>query len=320
MEQNPNKLLTIIVPVYFNELNLPETVPQLLSLRSDLAGYDLELIFVDDGSEDRSLSVLLEFQRQFPEQIKVVKLTRNFGSMAAIQAGLTVAQGDCVGMISADLQDPPELFLEMLRQWENGNKAVFAVRQDREESPAQKFFSNSYYSLIRRLALRDYPNGGFDFFLVDHQVAGDLNRIQEKNTNIMTLIYWLGYQPVMLPYVRRQRRKGKSRWTLAKKIKLFIDTFVAFSFFPIRMLSLVGLLVAMGSFLYGAFVLFYWLLYGIEVKGWVPIVVVLTFTAGLQMAMLGVLGEYLWRTLDEVRRRPLFVIDEIYDRQKKEAV
>ncbi len=320
MEPSPKKLLTIIVPVYFNELNLPETVPQLLGLKSNLECYDLELIFVDDGSGDRSLSLLLDFQQQHPNEIKVVKLTRNFGSMAAIQAGFTVAQGDCVGMISADLQDPPELFVEMLRQWENGNKAVFAIRQDREESPAQKFFSNSYYSLIRRFALRDYPNGGFDFFLVDHQVAEDLNRIQEKNTNIMTLIYWLGYQPVMLPYVRRQRRKGKSRWTLAKKVKLFVDTFVAFSFFPIRMLSLVGLLVAMGSFLYGAFVLFYWLLYGIEVKGWVPIVVVLSFTAGLQMAMLGVLGEYLWRTLDEVRRRPLFVIDEIYDRQKKEAV
>ncbi len=320
MEQNPRKLFSIIVPVYFNELNLPETIPHLLALKPDLAGYDLELIFVDDGSGDRSLSLLLDFQQHHPDEIKVVKLTRNFGSMAAIQAGLTVAEGDCVGMISADLQDPPELFLEMLRHWENGNKAVFAVRQGREESPAQKFFSNSYYSLIRRFAIRDYPNGGFDFFLIDHQVAGDLNRIQEKNTNIMTLIYWLGYQPIMLPYVRRQREKGRSRWTLAKKVKLFIDTFVAFSFFPIRMLSLVGLLVAMGSFLYGAFVLSYWLLYGIEVKGWVPIVVVLTFTAGLQMAMLGVLGEYLWRTLDEVRRRPLFVIDEIYDRQKKAAV
>ena len=320
VEHEPKKLLTIVVPVYFNEFNLPDTIPQLLALKSDLADYNLELIFVDDGSGDRSLSVLLDFQQQHPDEIKVVKLTRNFGSMAAIQAGFTVACGDCVGMIAADLQDPPELFLEMLSYWENGSKAVFAVRQDREESPAQKFFSNSYYSLIRRFAIQGYPNGGFDFFLVDRQVARDLNQIQEKNTNLMTLIYWLGYKPVMLPYVRRQRKKGKSRWTLAKKIKLFIDTFVAFSFYPIRILSLLGLLVALGSFLYGAFVLFYWLLYGIEVKGWVPIVVVLTFTAGLQMAMLGVLGEYLWRTLDEVRRRPLFVIDEIYDRQKKEAV
>jgi dolichol-phosphate mannosyltransferase len=129
----------------------------------------------------------------------------------------------------------------------------------------------------------------------------------------MTLIYWLGYTPAMIPYVRRERTKGKSRWTVAKKIKLFIDTFVAFSFFPIRILSVLGFLVAIGSFAYGAFVLFYWLTFGIEVKGWVPIIVVLSFTSGIQMSMLGVLGEYLWRTLDEVRRRPHFVIDEIYD-------
>lgn len=313
MELENKKLLTIVVPVYFNELNLPDTIPQLLDLKPKLPCYELELVFVDDGSKDKSLSVLLDFQRRFPEQIKVVKLTRNFGSMAAIQAGFTVARGDCVGMIAADLQDPPELFVEMVSHWEQGSKAVFAIRQDREEPPAQKFFSNSYYSLIRKFAIPDYPTGGFDFLLVDSQVVREVNQIQEKNTNLMTLIYWLGYRPVMIPYVRRQRAKGKSRWTLSKKIKLFIDTFVAFSFFPIRVLSLLGLLVAIGACLYGVFVLFYWLFFGIEVKGWVPIILVLSFASGLQMAMLGVLGEYLWRTLDEVRHRPHFVIDEVFD-------
>jgi dolichol-phosphate mannosyltransferase len=140
----------------------------------------------------------------------------------------------------------------------------------------------------------------------------ELNRIQEKNTNLMTLIYWLGFKPVMIPYVRRSRTKGKSRWTLAKKTKLFVDTFVAFSFFPIRILSVIGFIVALSSFMYGAFILLYWLLYGIAVKGYVPTMLIMTFTSGIQMAMLGVLGEYLWRTLDEVRSRPAFVIDEIY--------
>ena len=319
MEHENKKLLTIVVPVYFNELNLPDTIPQLLELKSKLPCYELELVFVDDGSRDRSLLILLDFQRRFPRQIKVVKLTRNFGSMAAIQAGFTVARGDCVGMISADLQDPPELFVDMLSQWEQGSKAVFAIRSDREESAAQKFFSNSYYSMIRKFAVRDYPTGGFDFLLIDSQVVREVNKIQEKNTNLMTLIYWLGYQPVMIPYVRRQRTKGKSRWTLAKKITLFIDTFVAFSFFPIRVLSVLGLLVAIGAFFYGAFVLFYWWFFGIEVKGWVPTIVVLSFASGLQMAMLGVLGEYLWRTLDEVRRRPPFVIDEVFDTASNET-
>lgn len=306
------KTFTIIIPVYYNELNLPTTIPSLLGFTEIRTDYKLELIFVDDGSGDRSLEILHDFQAKDPGIIKIIKLTRNFGSMAAIQAGFTVATGDCVGMISADLQDPPELFLEMLDHWEKGNKAIFAVRQDRNEPFLQKFFSNSYYSLIRRFAIHDYPIGGFDFFLVDRQVIKVLNNIQEKNTNLMSLIHWLGFKPVMISYTRRQRSKGKSRWTTSKKIKLFIDTFVGFSYFPIRALSFIGLLVAIGSFFYGIYILSYWLFFGIPVQGYVPIMLVMTFTSGIQMTMLGVLGEYLWRTLDEVRHRPPFVIDEIY--------
>lgn len=306
------KTISIVIPVYYNELNLPETIPQLLGLSELFSGYRLELIFVNDGSGDRSLEILLTFRSKYPETIKVVNLTRNFGSMAAIQAGLTIAEGDCVGMISADLQDPPELFLDMLQHWEKGTKAIFAIRQGREESFLQKLFSNGYYSLVQRFAIKDYPNGGFDFFLVDRQVINEINRIQEKNTNLMTLIFWLGFKPVLIPYIRRQRTKGRSRWTLSKKIKLFIDTFVAFSFFPIRLLSIVGFIVAISSFTYGMFVLFYWLFLGIDVRGYVPTMLIMTFTSGIQMTMLGVLGEYLWRTLDEIRHRPPFVIDEVY--------
>ncbi len=170
MEQKANKTISIVVPVYFNEPNLPDTIPQLLALEENLTGYKLELIFVDDGSKDQSLGILLDYQKRFPKQIKVVKLTRNFGTMAALQAGLTVATGDCIGVIAADLQDPPELFLEMTRHWEGGVKAVFAVRSDREESFLQKAFSNLYYALIKRFAVPGYPAGGFDFFLVDRQV------------------------------------------------------------------------------------------------------------------------------------------------------
>ena len=305
--------ISIVIPVYFNEMDLPETIPQLLHLSTELPDYQLELVFVDDGSGDRSLEILLDFQNKHPGVIKVVKLTRNFGSMAAIQAGFTVAKGDCVGVIAADLQDPPELLLEMVHHWEQGNKAVFAVRQDREESGLQKFFSNSFYSLVRKFAIRDYPKGGFDFLLVDRQVVDEVNRIREKNTNFMTLIYWLGFKPILIPYTRRSRKNGKSRWTLGKKIKLFTDTFVGFSYFPIQLLSVIGFIVAISSFLYGLYILIYKIFIGIEVAGWVPIMVILTFTAGLQMCLLGVLGEYLWRTLDETRHRPPFVIDEVFN-------
>lgn len=309
-------VFSIVVPIYYNELNIPDTVPQLLALEERMGGRELELVFVDDGSKDGSLAALREFQRQDPTRIKVVKLTRNFGSMAAIQAGMTVATGDCVGMIAADLQDPPEIFLEMLGHWERGVKAIFAVRADREESFGQKLFANTYYALMRRFALPDYPEGGFDFFLIDRQVVDEVNRIREKNTNLMSLIFWLGFHPVAIPYVRRARQKGKSRWTLSKKVKLFIDSFVAFSYAPIRALSALGFVVALSAFIYAGWVFYTWAFHNIPVKGYAPIVMLIAFTAGVQMVMLGVLGEYLWRALDEVRRRPAFVIDEVLPAQR----
>jgi dolichol-phosphate mannosyltransferase len=217
-------------------------------------------------------------------------------------------------MISADLQDPPELFADMARHWEGGAKVVLAVRADREESASQKLFSNTYYRLMRRFALPGYPEGGFDFFLVDRQVAAEVVRIGEKNTNLMSLIFWLGFSPVMIPYVRRARRKGRSRWTLSKKVKLVVDSFVAFSYVPIRLLSVLGGLVALAAFAYAASVFVAWLARDIPVRGYAPVVILLAFTAGVQMVMLGVLGEYLWRALDETRRRPPFVVDEHYRR------
>lgn len=313
------KVFSIVVPVYFNEPNLADTVPQLLALAGALQGYKLELIFVDDGSGDNSLNLLLEYRAKHPETIKAVKLTRNFGTMAALQAGLTVATGDCLGVIAADLQDPPEMFVEMIRHWENGVKAVFGVRQDRDEPFLQKALANSFYSLVRRFAIPDYPNGGFDFFLIDRQLVDEVNRIREKNVNLLTLVFWLGFKPVLLPYIRRKREKGRSRWTFSKKIKLFVDTFVAFSYLPIRAFSTIGFGVATASFIYGAFILYSYFFRGIDVRGYAPIMLVMTFTSGIQMTMLGVLGEYLWRALDEARRRPPYVIDEIYDEMKERA-
>ena len=310
------KSFSIVIPVYYNELNLPDTVPELLKLQHSLPNYKIELIFVDDGSGDRSLPILRDFRNKYPDQIKIIKLTRNFGSMAAIQAGLTHFTGDCVGIISADLQDPPELFIEMIQHWENGTKVVCGVRNQRKESKLTRFFSSRYYALIRKFAIQNYPKGGFDFLLADREVINEINKINEKNTNIMALIFWLGYEPVLMPYARKAREKGTSRWTLIKKVKLFIDTFVAFYYFPIRLLSVIGFLVAGGAFIYGVVIFLSWLFVGIEVLGYVPIMIVLTITSGIQMTMLGILGEYLWRTLDEARERPAYVIDEIIDQAK----
>jgi len=305
------KKFSIVVPIYYNELNIPHTIPRLQALQRVLPDYDFEYIFVDDGSQDKSLQLLLE-ARKSDSRVKVVKLSKNNGSMAAVQAGLTVAHGDCVGIISADLQDPPELFLDMLQQWESGKKVVLAVRSDRDESWGQKLFSNTYYKLMDRFAIPGYPKGGFDFVLLDHQVVYELNQIKEKNTNIMSLIFWLGHDRAMVDYVRAKREYGVSRWTLGKKVKLFIDSFVSFSYMPIRVMSMVGVCFALLGFFYGLFVMLNRLIFGVSVAGWSAIIVLLSFGLGIIMLMLGIIGEYLWRILDETRNRPPYIIDEIY--------
>ncbi|MFX3632164.1 MAG: glycosyltransferase [Candidatus Pristimantibacillus sp.] len=308
---NTKKCFSIVVPIYYNELNIPHTVPRLKNLQTLLPEYELEFVFVDDGSKDRSLELLLA-EREVDNRIKVVKLSKNFGSMSAVQAGLKQATGDIIGIISADLQDPPELFVDMIRSWETGNKVVMATRSGREESMSQKLFSNTYYFLMNRFALKNYPNGGFDFVLVDKQIVNELNHISEKNTNIMSLIFWLGHSQDTISYVRQERKHGKSKWTLSKKIKLFVDSFVSFSYAPIRLMSIVGFFTALLSFLYGIFIVLNAIFGYIPLEGWSTIVALITFLLGLNMVMLGIIGEYLWRILDESRKRPTFIVDEIY--------
>ncbi|MFF2480870.1 glycosyltransferase family 2 protein [Paenibacillus sp. NPDC058071] len=309
---NTKKRFSIVIPIYYNEQNIPHTVPRLKKLQTLLPEYEFEFIFVDDGSKDRSLELLL-LERENDNRIKIVKLSRNFGSMSAVQAGLKQATGDCVGIISADLQDPPELFAEMIARWTAGNKVVMATRSGREESFSQRMFSNTYYYLMNKFALRNYPEGGFDFVLIDKQIVRELNSIGEKNTNIMSLIFWLGHSQDTISYVRQERKHGKSRWTLSKKIKLFVDSFVSFSYAPIRMMSLVGIFTAALSFLYGIFVVFNAIFGYIPLEGWATIIALITFLLGLNMVMLGIIGEYLWRILDESRKRPTYVVDEIYE-------
>lgn len=301
--------LSIVVPVYFNEESLPVTVPRLAETARRIAGDDFELVFVDDGSQDRSLELMIALQREPSHHLRVVKLTRNFGSWSAIQAGLSAARGQVAGIIAADLQDPPELFIDMTAKWREGAKCVFAVRTDRDEGAMKALLANAYYALLRRFALPGYPAGGFDFCLIDRQVVDDLVRINEKNTHLMNLIYWLGYPSVRIPYTRRARAAGRSRWTLAKKVKLFIDSFVAFSFAPVRAVSLAGFAVAFLALLYGAFQIYMRIAHGTPVQGFTTIVTLIALTSGIQMMMLGILGEYLWRTLDAARSRPNYVVE-----------
>lgn len=303
------KRLSIVVPIYNNALNIPHTIPRLLKVADSLKEYEVELILVDDGSGDDSFKLILDF-RNGDKRVKAVKLSKNFGSMIAMQAGLDVATGDCVCLIMSDLQDPPELLPKMVSHWEKGIKVVIAVREKRSDGFLSNIFANTFHYLMANYALKGWPNGGFDFVLMDKQVVEEMKLIKEKNRHTLNLIYWLGYDRMLIPYTREKRLYGKSQWTFSKKIKLFIDSFISFSYVPIRFISFVGIFTALISFIYGIFVFISYLFGNIQVRGYTPLVLIITFLLGLIMIMLGIIGEYLWRVLDESRSRPLYVIDE----------
>lgn len=307
-------LVSIVVPVYNNAASLSDLLARFQKLAANDPSRRYEFVFVDDGSFDESFLVLQRLAQQ-ENRLRIVKLSRNFGSNAAIMAGLTQARGDAVAAIAADLQDPPELIAEMLERWQAGAKVVLAARQTRGDTFLSNLLSDVFYALFRRFAIPSMPKHGFDFFLIDRQVCDQINRIQENNVYLMGLILWLGFQPVVLYYHRRkrERRYGRSMWTLRRKVKYFIDSFVAFSYFPVRAASLIGICLSLLGLLYALVIVFLRLCYAIPVEGWASLMIVLLLVSGVQMLMTGILGEYLWRNLDETRKRPPFIIEKIIE-------
>jgi dolichol-phosphate mannosyltransferase len=235
-------------------------------------------------------------------------------------AGLSQAKGDAVAAIAADLQDPPALIHDMIELWRSDHKVVIAARQDREDPFPTSLLADTFYKLFRRYAIKTMPERGFDFFLIDQQVCTLINDIQENNAYLMGLILWLGFDPYVLHYKRqaREEKYGQSMWTLAKKLKYFVDSFVAFSYFPIRLASGLGMIFSLFGLLYAMWVIFARLFLGIEAEGWASMMVVVLITAGIQMLILGIIGEYMWRNLDETRRRPRFIIEKIIEHKKQQ--
>jgi polyisoprenyl-phosphate glycosyltransferase len=306
-------LLSYIIPCYFNEKNIPVTKIELLDNENRFpAEVRFEYVMIDDGSKDQTLTELLKFKEEFPDKVKVIKLSGNFGSYNAILAGMNFASGDCNVILAADLQDPPDLIPKMYEYWEKGIKLIIANRQDREESFYQRIFSNTYHFLIKRFALKGIPKGGYDLVLFDKQLRDEVVKINEKNTNQIYLLSWLNYDFVNIPYVRKKRDIGKSRWTLQKKIKLFVDSFVSFSFFPIRLISVIGLVLGLISFIYGLFVIYAKITGLVPIQGWTAIMVVLLLVSSFQMVALGIIGEYVWRAMDAARKRPNFIVDKVF--------
>jgi dolichol-phosphate mannosyltransferase len=313
------KLFSIVVPIYQNELNIQYTIPTLINISNEIfIKYNIktELIFVDDGSSDNSYKELLKYYEQNKDIIKVIKLSRNFGQQYATQAGIKESSGDCVGIISADLQDPPELFLDMLQHWIDGEKFIIAEREDREEGTIHKFISGLYWKMIKKFGMEEFPKGGYDFCLIDKQLIKLVNNAKEKNTSMFPLLFWFGLKPKVLKYTRKTREYGNSTWTFIKKVKITIDTIIGFTYLPTRFLSFSAITTSILAFLYSIFVLATWLFgTGKAPDGWTTITILILIIGGIILFGLGIIGEYLLRILDEVRNRPNYVIDEIHKKE-----
>jgi dolichol-phosphate mannosyltransferase len=302
-------MISIILPTYNEESNLLKLYECLSHVTEKMIGHDFEFIFVDDCSRDRTPYILQDIAKT-DDRVKTIRFARNCGSHAAVAAGLRFCRGDVAIMLAADLQDPPEIIPRLLEEWEKGYKVVWGVRDKRE---GENFFtlasSRTFYFLMNRLTNVSQPPTGADIFLIDRTVIDAFNNSPEKNTSVYMLIAWLGYTQTYITYVKEARHAGTSKWTTSKRLKLFFDSLISFSYVPLRFMSLMGAISAFLGLLYGL-VVFVNALRGNPVAGWASLMIVVLLIGGFQMIMMGMLGEYLWRTYDETRGRPRYVIEK----------
>jgi len=301
-------LVSVVTPAFCEQDNLPVLYKKLCTVLDKLE-IRWEWVIVDDHSSDSTFAIAGKLAKADP-RVKAIRLARNAGSHVAVMCGIEHASGECSVVLAADLQDPPELIEKLIEKWHHGAQIVWAVR--RSQGPrkvGQKIGARVYYGVLGRMAgFSDMPEGG-DFLLIDRVAIDGLTRFQERNVSIFALIHWMGFRQDRVEYDKNPRAHGSSGWTLGKKIKLFVDTVVSFSHGPIRFMSFFGVIVAMLGFLYACVVVFE-VLSGETVLGWSSLIVAILIIGGVQISMLGVLGEYLWRTTDESRMRPRYLIED----------
>jgi glycosyltransferase involved in cell wall biosynthesis len=300
--------ITIVTPAYNEAKSLPVLYQRL---RDILEGVDAnwEWIIVDDHSSDET-PLIIKTLTQEENRVRGFRFSRNFGSHIAITCGLNHAGGDCAIVMAADFQDPPEEIPRLITEWQQGAQVVWAVRDGRKgERLSHLGFARLYYSLMRKMdALKDLPPTGADFFLIDRHVIDAFNQFHESNMSIFALINWMGFRQTSINYRKQARIHGRSGWNLKKKLKLVIDSFTSFTYMPLRLMIYIGFIVALLGFSYAVFV-FTNALSGTPIQGWASLMVVILVIGGIQMLMMGLLGEYLWRALDESRRRPRYLIE-----------
>lgn len=301
--------LSIVIPVYYNEENLIPLYEDIKSKIIDIIDFDYEIVMVDDGSGDKSYEVMKQL-RQKDENIHIYRLSRNFGSHAAILCGLSKCTGDCAVVKAADLQEPTQLILQMYEKWKAGANVVLAVRDGRDEGKSQTFFANMYYGMIRKFILSNMPKQGFDVYLIDRKVIDVLMALDEKNSALTGQILWSGFKTDTVSYHRLAREIGKSRWTLKKKVRLVSDTLYSFSVLPIKIVTIVGMLSLIGGIIWAIVELICKLAGMIDVSGWTTLFIFNLMSFGIIMFSVGILGEYIWRIFDVSRDRPAYIVED----------
>jgi dolichol-phosphate mannosyltransferase len=302
--------VSVVTPAYCEEKNLPLLYERLKAVMDGL-GVTWSWLVVDDHSDDGTYGVVEEIGRRDP-RVKCLRLARNSGSHVALVCALHHADGDCTIALAADLQDPPETIPRLLDAWRDGAQIVWAARGSREGVRKHSLvFSHAFYWTLRNVAkLKDMPATGADFFLLDRRVAQAFKKFDERNVSLFALITWMGFRQATIFYDKEARAFGHSKWTLLRKIRLTVDSVVAFSHLPVRIMSLLGLAIAVLGFGFASYIVADAVM-GNPPEGWASTMVIILVLSGVQMMMLGVLGEYLWRTLDESRSRPLYVIESM---------
>ncbi|MEV5030144.1 glycosyltransferase family 2 protein [Paenibacillus sp. LPE1-1-1.1] len=309
---------SVIVPM-FNEEEVIEHTYERLKLVMDHAEEPYELIFVNDGSKDRTVE-LVSMICDFDPNVRLINFSRNFGHQIAISAGMDYAQGDAIVVIDADLQDPPEVILDMIAKWKEGYEVVYGKRLKRKgETVFKKLTAKMFYRTLRSLTNVEIPVDTGDFRLIDRKVCDVLRGLKEKNRFVRGLVSWIGFRQTMVEYEREERFAGETKYPLKKMIAFAIDGITSFSYKPLKIASYIGFALSFTSFLYLLVVIFQKLFTGSTIAGWASIVAVNLLFNGIILMLLGIIGEYIGRIYEESKNRPLYIIREVQGYSDKDA-
>jgi dolichol-phosphate mannosyltransferase len=304
------KLLSVVIPCYNEEEVIAETIRQLEVFCSELVNLNVELIFVDDGSRDRTREMLRGYAQEY-SRIKLIGFARNFGHQIAVTAGIDAACGDAVVLIDADLQDPPEVIHEMIAKWREGYDVVYGTRTERRgESVFKRATARGFYRLLNRLSDVPIPIDTGDFRLMSRNVVDTLRAMPERDRFVRGMVSWVGFKQIALPYKRAKRFAGESKYPLRKMLRFATDGILSFSTKPLQMSVTLGMLSASLALIGIVYAFYLRLFTNTWVEGWTALMIAVLFLGGVQLICVGILGEYVGRIYNEVKSRPLYVVQE----------